>query len=121
MSTEAQETFIQSLKNVEVELNDIGFLHTSTIKKGYATYIHYKMADNNMPILFMYGPSDWNVELSVTKNGRKYEFKDILQIPPILQWIMDNKFQRQTSNNIKNEVTWFIDLLRFIIKTQALT
>jgi len=28
----------------------------------------------------MYGPSDWNVELSLTKNGRKYEFKAITDI-----------------------------------------
>jgi hypothetical protein len=120
MSTEAQEIFIQSLKNVEIKLNDIGFFHTSTIKKGYATYIHYKMVDN-MQILFMYGPSDWHVELSLTKNGRKYEFKDILQIPSISQWIMDNKFQHQTSNSIKDEVTWLVDFVRFVIKTQALT
>lgn len=120
MSRDAQETFIQSLKNIGLELNNIGFLHTSTIKKGYATYIQYERVDN-MQILFMYGPSDWNVEMSITKNGRKYEFKDILQIPPIFQWIMDNKFQRQTINNIKDEVTWFVTLLRFIIKTQALT
>ena len=120
MSTEVQETFIKSLTDVELELTDIGFSHASTIKKGYATYVHYESLDN-MQTLFIYGPSDWNVELSLTKNGRKYEFKDLLQSPSIFQWVMDNKFQHKTINKIKDEVDWFVDLLRFVIKTQALT
>ena len=73
-------TQTQSIKDIESELTDIGFSHLSTTKKGYATYVDYKSADN-IQASFMFGPSDWHVELLLIKNGRKYELKDLLQIP----------------------------------------
>jgi len=120
MSIQSQEIFIESIKGLDSELTDIGFSHLSTTKKGYATYIDYKSADNSI-ITFMYGPSDWDVEILIIKNGKKYALKDILQVPSITQWIKDNKFQEQTRNRIKDEVAWFVDLIRFIIKTRPLT
>ncbi len=120
MSTQTQDTFINSLKDIESDLSDIGITHLLTTKKGYATYVDYKSADN-IHVSFIFGPSDWHVELVLRKNGIKYELKDLFQIPSIAEWIRCNKFQEQTGNRIKNEIAWFVDFLRFVIKTQPLT
>ncbi len=120
MSTRAQESFIKSIKDVEKILSDIGFSHFSTTKKGYATYIDYKGKDNTL-VTFMFGPSDWNVEILLETNETKYAFKDLLQIPSIAHWTRENKFQQKTSDRIKDEVIWFTDLLRFIFTMRSWT
>ena len=120
MSTQAQEAFIKSIKDMEPELVDIGFSLHSLDKKGFATYIQYKSKEN-IQALFMFGPSDWHVELSLTKNERKYELKDLFQIPLIVQWQKENSFRHDSNDRIKEEVTWFVSLLKFIIRTHLLT
>jgi len=114
MSTQTQDAFIKSIKDIETELTSIGFLHLSTTKKGHATYVDYKSADNTL-VSFMFGPSDWNVEMLLTTKQKKYALKDLLEIPPIAQWTKDNKFQPRTNDKIKDELIWFADLLKFVI------
>jgi hypothetical protein len=117
MSTQSQETFIQSIKDIETQLTDIGFSHLSTTKKGYATYIDFKSTDKTQ-VLFMFGPSDWHVEIVFTTNDKKYNFGDLLQIPSVAHWVSDNKFQLKTNDKIKDEVDWFVDLLTFVVKAK---
>jgi hypothetical protein len=117
MSTQSQETFIQSIKEVETRLTDIGLSHLSTTKKGYATYIDFKSTDKTQ-VSFMFGPSDWHVEIVFTANDKKYEFKDLLQIHAVAQWTRDNKFQPKTNDMIKDEVDWLVDLLTFVVKAK---
>ncbi len=117
MSTQTQESFIKSIKEVDTILTDIGLSHLSTTKKGYATFIEYKGSDTL--VLFMLGPSDWNVEILLELNEKKYAFKDLLQIPSIAQWTRDNKFVQKTNYRIKEEVFWFVDLLKFVFETRA--
>ena len=119
VSTQNQEVFIKSIKDLEPHLTQLGFLHLSTNKKGFATYAEYKSKDN-IQALFMFGPSDWHVDLSLSRNERKYEFKDLLQIPAISQWTKDNKLKEQTNNRIKDEVAWFVGLLRFVNENKLL-
>ncbi len=111
MSTQTQESFIQSVTGSETILTDIGFLHHSTERKGYATYIDYKRDDTL--ISFMLGPSDWNVEISIFTNNRKYAFKDLLEIPSIAQWPASNKFEQTSKDRINDEVIWFMKFIRF--------
>jgi hypothetical protein len=120
MSTQTQETFIQSIKDIETQLTDIGFSHLATTKKGYATYVDFKSADKTQ-VSFMFGPSDWNVEILLTTNEKKYAFKDLLQIPSIALWTKDNKFQPRTNDRAKDELSWYIDLLTFVIKEKPWT
>ena len=96
MSTKSQESFIKSIKDVENILSDIGLSHFSLTKKGYATYIKYKGKDETL-VTFMFGPSDWNVEILLEKNKTKYAFKELLQNSSIAQWVRENKFQQKTT------------------------
>ena len=114
MSTQTQKAFIKSINEAETILTDIGLSHISTEKKGYATFVGYKRTDTL--VSFMFGPSDWNVEILLEKNGRKYAFKDLLQIPSIAQWTINNKFRQITNDRIKDEVFWFVDLIKFVIE-----
>ena len=65
----------------------------------------------------MFGPSDWHVEIIIKRNGRKYAFKDLLQIPSVVQWTKDNKYKQETSDRIiADEVGWFVNLLKFVFE-----
>jgi hypothetical protein len=120
MSTKSQETFIQSIKDIETRLTDIGFLHLSTTKKGYATYIDFKSADKTQ-VSFMFGPSEWNVEMLLTVKEKQYAFKDLLQISSVAQWTRDNKFQPRTNDRVKDELSWYVELLTFVVKEKPWT
>jgi hypothetical protein len=69
----------------------------------------------------MFGPSDWNVEMLLTTKEKKYALKDLLQIPSIVQWTKDNKFQPKTNDRVKDELGWYVDLLTFVIKEKPWT
>ena len=69
----------------------------------------------------MFGPSEWHVELILNSNEKTYEFKDLLQVPSIGKRTKDNKCQEKTSNRIRDEITWLLELQRFVIGTRALT
>jgi len=120
MSTQSQETFIQAIKDNETRLTDIGFSHISTTKKGYATYIDFKSTEKDK-VSFIFGPSDWNVEIVFTTTDKKYEFKDLVQIPSVALWTRDNKFTPKSNDKIKDQVDWFVDLLTFVIKVRPWT
>ncbi|MFM7851746.1 MAG: hypothetical protein ACKO96_07440 [Flammeovirgaceae bacterium] len=109
----SQESFIKIMNDMESARTDIGLSHLSTEKKGYATYIDYRGAHNTQ-VTFMFGPSDWDVEIIIKRNGRKYAFRDLLQIPSVAQWTKDNKYKQETRDRIiADEVSWFVKLLKF--------
>jgi len=111
MSIQTQESFIKSVAESDTILTDLGFLHQSTEKKSYATYIKYKRDDTL--ICFMLGPSDWHVDISIFTNKTKYVFKDLLAISSIAQWAANNKFEQKSVDKINNEVIWFMQFTRF--------
>ena len=113
MSTAAQESFIESVKEASSLLTEMKFAHHSTIRKGYSTYIDYKR--KGTMITFMFGPSDWDVEILIIIGARKYAFKDLLQIPSIHHWVSSNRYEQRSKRIIKDEVIWFIKLLQFAL------
>lgn len=115
MSKQTQELFIKSVKEAEPTLAEIGLSHYSTIRKGYATYIEFKGNEDTLATL-MLGPSDWHVEVSVITNQKKYEFKDLLQIPSISEWTKNNKFEQRTNEILKDEVDWVSCFLVYTIQ-----
>lgn len=120
MSIQSQEAFIQAIKDIKSQLTDIGFSHLATTKKGYATYVDFRSADKTQ-ISFMFGPSDWKVEILLTTDKKKYSFKNLLEIPLVVQWTRNNKFQLRTNGRVKEEVEWYVELLAFVIKEQPWT
>ncbi|OYU96905.1 MAG: hypothetical protein CFE21_01055 [Bacteroidetes bacterium B1(2017)] len=111
MSIQTQISFIEAVINSGYILTDIGFMHLSTKKKGFATYISYER--NSTLISIWLGPSDWNVETSILSKKRKYEFKDLLEIPSILQWTANNKFLKSSNDRIYDEVIWHMKFITY--------
>ena len=118
MSTQSQNNFIESTKKVQTRLAEIGFIYQSTINKGYATYIDFILADKSQ-LTFMYGPSDWNVEILLNTKKKSYAFKDLMEIPSVAHWVKANQFKSRTNNRVRDELDWFVELITFVVKEKS--
>lgn len=49
--------------------------------------------------------------LIYTSKG-KFAFKDLLSIPEIKKWVSENRYEQENGRNLKNELQWFVDLLK---------
>lgn len=113
MKIESQKLFLQAINDVEEVLLLIGFKQVFLEEKGYATFVQYKR--NDVLVEFMFGPSDWDVEMLIYTKKGKYAFKDLLEIPKISEWVNNNRYRQTNGRNIKDEIVWYIDLLKFAL------
>jgi hypothetical protein len=72
------EPFLDAIIEVEALLSIMLFRKKSFQEKGFAYFIEYKR--NETIVLFLFGPSDWDVEMIINTPKKKYAFKDLLQI-----------------------------------------
>ena len=59
-------------------------------RKGYAVFIEYQKQD--IKVKFICGPSDWHVYMTIVTPKQRYEFRGLLQIPIVDEWVKRNKF-----------------------------
>ena len=88
----------------------MSFYQYSFEKKGYAYFIAYRSSEQQ--IEFLFGPSDWDVEMILTTKKGKFAFKDLLKISSVAKWVEDNRYLQKDARNVKNELLWFIELLK---------
>lgn len=105
------EEFLEALNEIEVVLLTLLFKRYSFFEKGVAYYIEY-IKQNNTRVEFLFGPSDWDIEMIVYTSKGKFAFKDLLSIPEINSWVNNNRYKQGNGRNIKNELLWFVDLLK---------
>ena len=103
--------FLEALNEMEVVLVKLLFKKHSFFEKGLAYYIEY-IKQNNTRIEFLFGPSDWDIEMIVYTSKGKFAFKELLSIPEINSWVNNNRYKQENDRNIKNELLWFVDLLK---------
>jgi len=106
------DEFLKALYEIEIVLFTLHFTLHSFFEKGLAYYVEYRK-ENNTRIEFLFGPSDWDIEMIVYTSKGKFAFKDLLNIPEISRWVNNNKYQQEGERNVKNELLWFIKLLKF--------
>lgn len=106
------EEFLLSLKEVEPLLLAMKLKPYSYFEKGPAYYIQYKKEGPDIIIEFLFGPSDWMIEIIIFTSKRKFEFKDLFQISAIEEWLHENKYSQGNERNIKNEILYFIEFLK---------
>lgn len=106
-----KEDFFKALDEIELVLLLLLFKRQSIFEKGEANFIEYKK-DNNTRLEFLFGPSDWDIEMIIYTSKGKFAFKDLLNIPDISSWVNKNRYKQENGRNIKNELEWFVDLLR---------
>ena len=103
--------FLKALNEIEIVLITLLFKRHSFIEKGLAYYIEYRNK-NNTSVEFLFGPSEWGIEMIIFTSKGKFAFKDLLSIPEISSWVNNNKYKQESNRNIKKELEWYIDLLK---------
>jgi hypothetical protein len=104
------EEFLVGIKEIESILFLLNFYPYSFEEKGPAYFIKYKRGGSIVEFLF--GPSDWDIEIIIFTSKGKFAFKDLLQIPTIAEWVNNNKYKEVNGRNIKNELLWAVELLK---------
>ena len=105
------EEFLLAVKEAEKELSEMQFHKSSFLEKGPAYYIEYKRESSIVEFLF--GPSDWGIEMIVYTSKGKFAFGDLLQDPDISTWANNNRYVQESGRDLKKEILWFIELLKF--------
>jgi hypothetical protein len=105
------EEFLKALNEIEIVLLTLFFKRHSFFKKGLAYYIEY-IKQNNTRVEFLFGPSDWDIEMIIYTSKGKFAFKDLLNISEINRWVNDNRYKQGKGRNVKNELLWYVDLLK---------
>lgn len=104
------EEFLAGIKEIESILYSMHFHPHSFEEKGAAYFIKYKRGQSIVEFLF--GPSDWHVEMLIFTSKRKFSFGDLLQIPAIAGWVRSNEYKPEKTTNVKGELLWFVELLK---------
>ncbi len=112
MKDKITNEFLISIKEIEPLLLKLEFHPHSYFEKGLAYYIEYKSKISSTIIEFLFGPSDWNVEMIIYSTKGKFAFKDLLNVSEINKWVYDNIYNEENGRNIKNELLWSIELLK---------
>ena len=106
------EEFLLALKEMEPLLLTLKFVPYSYLEKGPAYYIQYKKESTGTVVEFLFGPSDWMIQMIIFASKGKYEFKDLIAIPAIAKWLDKNKYEPENVRHIKKEMLYFIELLK---------
>jgi hypothetical protein len=105
------EEFLKALNDINLVLITLGFKRHSFFEKGLAYYIDYENISNTR-VEFFFGPSDWDIEMIIYSSKGRFAFKDLLDIHEINKWVTDNKYEQKNERDLKNELMWFVSLLK---------
>ena len=105
------EEFLKALSEVDLKLSKLFFTRYSFQEKGFAFYIEYRK-ENNARVEFLFGPSDWEIQMIIYSSKGKFAFKDLLAISDITRWVNNNRYNQDGGRNLKNELFWFVELLK---------
>src|ERR1700761_7769147 len=95
------ELFLEGLEKADGLLLAMGFERHSIEKQGYyAFFVQYKCV--NSSIEFVFGPPEYHVSMVIYTSRGKFEFKDLLQIPIIAEWV--DKHRPSGKQTAKDEV-----------------
>jgi hypothetical protein len=104
------EEFLIALSRAEQALTEIGFTRDKYIEKGYAQFVYFK--SKSAKVEFLFGPSDWHVDMIIYVSNKQYSFGDLLKIPAVLEWVNNNRYKEENGRHLQKEILWFIELLR---------
>lgn len=105
------DDFLEALNEIEIVLLTLFFKRHSFFEKGLAYYVDY-IKLNNTRVEFLFGPSDWAIEMIIYTAKGKFAFKDLLSISEINRWVNDNRYKQGNGRNVKNELFWYVELLK---------
>lgn len=109
------EDFLEGIEDVKRLLIFIRFKPLSFDKKGLAYFVKFQW--EKTIVEFIFGPSDWDIELIIYIGNQKFAFKDLLEILAIAKWVDDNRYKQATGRDIKKELLWFVELLKVSLRS----
>ena len=105
------EDFLEAINDIEIVLLALLFKRHSFFEKGLAYFIEYRK-ESNTRVEFLFGPSDWAIEMIIFTSTGKFAFKDLLSISEINRWVNDNRYKQENGRNVKSELLWYVDLVK---------
>lgn len=111
----SNDAFLSAIEELEIDLFKIGFKRESFETKGVAYFLSYRRSETI--VRFLYGPADWDVEVIVNCGDRKFALKDILGFSEINIWFHENRYVQKGERNIRSELFWYLELIKFGLPT----
>lgn len=110
MSDKLIEKYLDVLKEVENLLSSMNFLVKKVERKGFAVITEYKRG--NTSVRFLFGPSDWDIEMIVSTAKGKFTLGDLFQFPAIRRWVEENRYESRKERSLHGELMWNLELLK---------
>jgi hypothetical protein len=105
------ENYINALKEIEPILLSMGFNKCSYSKGEFPFYVEFKT--DQCVIKFMFGPPEFQIDITIYTKDKKFEFGDLFKVPAIGLWMITNKYiQPHVGRSIKSELLWFVELIK---------
>jgi len=105
------DDFLRGIEKIEELFLNVGFKKVAFFKKGFAFYVEFK--NNYSLVKINFGPADYQLDFSICKSNRVFEFKDLLKVPKISEWIDENRYIQIDCRNIVEELIWIFKLVVF--------
>ncbi len=106
--------FVDILEEAAHLFAAMGFREMAVKMKEPYSVVEFKRDDTI--ITYLYGPGDWEISFLIDTLGKRYEFKDLLDLPKIRQWVANNRYVQTEGKNIKDEIYYSIALLKFSLQ-----
>ncbi|QQS42841.1 MAG: hypothetical protein IPM63_07875 [Acidobacteriota bacterium] len=106
--------FLEAMNEVEVILSSDSFVKRSITEKGLACWVEF--ANESVLVEFSFGPPEWHVNMIIRVSNMKYEFKDLLKIPVVNEWVRKNRHKQRDLSNIRDELMWFVELMKISLR-----
>lgn len=104
------EEFLEALKEAESILLTLSFVKHSFQEKSLAYFVEFKK--DNVFLEFLFGPPEFQIEMIIYTSKGKFAFRDLLEIKTIEKWVNDNKYVQLNDRNVKDELMWFVELMK---------
>lgn len=102
--------FLEALEAVESIFFMLSFVKHSFQEKDFTYYLEFKKDTTIVELLF--GPPEFQLEMIIYTTKGEFELKDLFEIPVIRKWVNNNRYIQLNDRNIKDELVWFIELMK---------
>ena len=103
--------FLDAIHEIENELLEFSFKKHSVQKHGGAYFVEFKKGQ--VLLEFQFGPPEFQIDIILFASKGKFEFKDLMEIPKIGTWVNNHIYSPPERRNLKMELLWFMDLIKF--------
>ena len=111
MKPDVEKQFLTAVSEVSGRLAGLGLSGPVIEHKGHACFVEFQ--GRAKTVEFIFGPSDWDVEMFISDSQHRLAFRDLLELPQIDAWVKSSRLQRIGTRSIRNELAWYVDLLEF--------